>query len=712
MNNEFKKLKTGSETRYTLESMTAGATGVSSVATATGSLGKVQKRGNILAQEADKKKETPKPRNFVAKNAKMGGAGQHKDKKKAAKQGDVKHKNKDVAEAGTLDRYRDRIGTSGQSDRYRDSQERRHERNQEYDDASHQSRLNRMSADDQNYANWRQNQSDRDAHRTTRMQKDDDDWDKTFDMMRDRLNRYQWSSQRDVDPEQLAAISNIKYEPKKKNEAAQAKTDDKLLAYYAQRKAEKQKQQQGVEEGVAETVPLWDAQKVLNHYGADYFGTTFNKLYFYKNRKQFSIGLIRNDDLADAGSVNLSDLNTMVRKLRDMRNPMPYKEGFNHEYDDEAGMAHSNLLTTARAVIGLLKTIKDRDNLPEWGQEKIAKAEMMLVSVWDYLQSQKEMGNDPQQGVAEGIRADYLTQVFDQILDGELDAYDVMNHPQGSAQEYVAMVLQDMYDDVARENRLHPDDNFEEILDIVVDRIENDYGHSADRGVAEGVAGPKSCWPGHRKVGTKPGTGKNAGKRVNDCEKIKEDEVEESGLQYYTGVKKHGEKYMKAAAAAGRKGASQEELGALKDKLSKAHKGKDVAEAPEDRTSYQVAKILTDRGITYNPAQENELINAIGMVLVKDLNMTPKQARHLISYDEDFVSDTLGELRSMEQSVSEVAPPGWEKTVKAMKKHDDIDNPYALAWSMKNKGYKSHKKESADPYFESLASKLDQLKKK
>jgi hypothetical protein len=35
-----------------------------------------------------------KPRNFVAKNAKMGGAGQHKDKKKAEKQGDLKHKSK------------------------------------------------------------------------------------------------------------------------------------------------------------------------------------------------------------------------------------------------------------------------------------------------------------------------------------------------------------------------------------------------------------------------------------------------------------------------------------------------------------------------------------------------------------------------------------------------------------------------------------------
>ena len=103
---------------------------------------------------------------------------------------------------------------------------------------------------------------------------------------------------------------------------------------------------------------------------------------------------------------------------RKEKHKKPVAESFNHEYDDEAGMAQSNLLTTARAVIGLLKTIKDRDNLPEWGQEKIAKAEMMLVSIWDYLQSQKAMGNNPQQGVAEGkedkikqLKADHATAV-------------------------------------------------------------------------------------------------------------------------------------------------------------------------------------------------------------------------------------------------------------------------------------------------------------
>ena len=40
-----------------------------------------------------------KPRNFVAKNQKTAGAGQHKDKKKAEKQGDVKHKGKQFDES-------------------------------------------------------------------------------------------------------------------------------------------------------------------------------------------------------------------------------------------------------------------------------------------------------------------------------------------------------------------------------------------------------------------------------------------------------------------------------------------------------------------------------------------------------------------------------------------------------------------------------------
>ena len=50
------------------------------------------------------------------------------------------------------------------------------------------------------------------------------------------------------------------------------------------------------------------------------------------------------------------------------------------------------------------------------------------------------------------------------------------------------------------------------------------------------VAGPDKCWPGHRKVGTQPGTGKNKGKRVNKCKKIEgTEEALEQGFEEMMG---------------------------------------------------------------------------------------------------------------------------------------------------------------------------------
>jgi hypothetical protein len=97
MKHEFKKITKSTETRYVLDEFaTGGSTSAAAVGggNIAGALGAVRKReDNILAQEADKPKvPASKPRNFVAKNAKMGGAGSHKDKKKAQKQGQEKHR--------------------------------------------------------------------------------------------------------------------------------------------------------------------------------------------------------------------------------------------------------------------------------------------------------------------------------------------------------------------------------------------------------------------------------------------------------------------------------------------------------------------------------------------------------------------------------------------------------------------------------------------
>ncbi len=45
-----------------------------------------------------------------------------------------------------------------------------------------------------------------------------------------------------------------------------------------------------------------------------------------------------------------------------------------------------------------------------------------------------------------------------------------------------------------------------------------------------------------------------------------------------------------------------------------------------------------------------------------------------------------------QQEETAKAPPGWKKTVEHMKDEPEIDNPFALAWYMKNKGDKPHKK--------------------
>lgn len=86
-----------------------------------------------------------------------------------------------------------------------------------------------------------------------------------------------------------------------------------------------------------------------------------------------------------------------VEKAKELLKQMPesVSEAEDGEYNDEAGMAKGSLQTMSRAVTGLMDTIQQGDNLPEWAQEKLSLAEDYLTTVWDYLLSQKEQGIEP-----------------------------------------------------------------------------------------------------------------------------------------------------------------------------------------------------------------------------------------------------------------------------------------------------------------------------
>ena len=69
-----------------------------------------------------------------------------------------------------------------------------------------------------------------------------------------------------------------------------------------------------------------------------------------------------------------------------------------------------------------------------------------------------------------------VDQIMQDIAAGRADAYDVMTNPKSPTEQAAARMLQDMYDNVSIDHRLHPDDDFEQILDIVVDQLADEYG--------------------------------------------------------------------------------------------------------------------------------------------------------------------------------------------------------------------------------------------
>jgi hypothetical protein len=98
-----------------------------------------------------------------------------------------------------------------------------------------------------------------------------------------------------------------------------------------------------------------------------------------------------------------------------------------------------------------------------------------------------------------------------------------------------------------------------------------------------------------------------------------------------------------------------------------------LGEAVEDRTSYQVARYLFDKGERYSPENEKHIISKMDDAM-KKLGMDHKQIRFHLSYDEDFIPDTLSELQHMESAVDELAMGNPEPTTV-----DDLDEVMRLA---------------------------------
>jgi hypothetical protein len=131
-------------------------------------------------------------------------------------------------------------------------------------------------------------------------------------------------------------------------------------------------------------------------------------------------------------------------------------------------------------------TVKEVSELAEWA-DKIVEGDCDVEE--DLDADQKRVGQlGPTEkvgkagavgklvGANEAVAHDSTEEsVIMDIVNGNIDAYQVMNHPKTKPQQNVADILQQMYDDVTTDHPLHSDDDFEKILNIVVDRLADEY---------------------------------------------------------------------------------------------------------------------------------------------------------------------------------------------------------------------------------------------
>ena len=109
--------------------------------------------------------------------------------------------------------------------------------------------------------------------------------------------------------------------------------------------------------------------------------------------------------------------------------------------------------------------------------EAYSQAQFMLDAINSEIAQRQEFIADA--STAEVTEESDLNSELTKLANsGDFDeVYDAL-----SRNDEVGRYLQDMYSDISREHRYHPDDDFEEIIGIMLDHLEADYGDSDEGG--------------------------------------------------------------------------------------------------------------------------------------------------------------------------------------------------------------------------------------
>ena len=143
---------------------------------------------------------------------------------------------------------------------------------------------------------------------------------------------------------------------------------------------------------------------------------------------------------------------------------------------------------------------------------------------------------------------------------------------------------------------------------------------------------------------------------------------------------------------------------------------KDAKDQDKDPVGPQHEEVLNEGNYQVKTAAHRR-----GRISVRNFDNPEAAKKHLERMRKQghngIISQAGKPIKKEEVEIDEVSPPGFKGTVKAMKKHKEIDNPFALAWHMKNKGDKPHykdkdgKPEKKEKYKEEAANPAAMMKK-
>ena len=190
-------------------------------------------------------------------------------------------------------------------------------------------------------------------------------------------------------------------------------------------------------------------------------------------------------------------------KEKELKNEGLADLAYKAEADHEVQMARAELYKIGKYAIKLhemLKGVSEQDGLEGWVQSKITKAGDYLSSVYHHMDYEQKFEQVQTEAKAKPIIGEENnTARLKRELDYEPDKVRSFINNLAKKQKTSALSDKEKQD-------------FADAQELLADL-------SADLDEAKATAGPDKCWPGYKKVGTKPGTGKNKGKTVNDCKK-------------------------------------------------------------------------------------------------------------------------------------------------------------------------------------------------